>query len=92
MQKMNEYYLQKQHDKHEKERKEAKRRESLQQQRGGGRGRGRARMPSGTYSKDFAKVNYRDKDMNTLANDKKGTTNAYNYQDFGMPDLMAKTT
>jgi len=91
MQKMNEYSLQKQHDRTEKEKKEAKRKQNQQQSKSQGRGHGhshsRARLPSGTYSKEFAKVNYRDNDMNRLANEKKGTTSAYNYQDMGMEAL-----
>jgi len=40
--------------------------------RGGGRG-------GGAYSKEFAKLKYRDPDMKQLAEQRKGTTSSYDY-------------
>lgn len=72
MQKMNEYFIQRENQRHD----------SLQQ--GNKTSLTKSKTKKGPYSKDFTKVNYRDDDMRRLATTGQGTTSAYNYQDFEM--------
>ena len=66
MQKMNEYHAMKQKMEIERIEKDQKRSHG----RKGGKG---------SFSEEFQKVSYADRDMNLLATENRGTTNAYSY-------------
>lgn len=88
---MNEYHLQS-----EKQRSEAQQQRSKgllgQNSRSGRTSSSTTGGKKGPYSKDFAKVHYRDADMQKIATTGTGTTSAYNYQDWGkeFDDLRLK--
>ena len=70
MQKMNEYSIQKENQDHEKQ----------QQKRGIKNQLSKVSSGKGSYSSEYAKLNYKDPDMQRLVQEGKGTTSSYSYQ------------
>ena len=69
MQKMNEFYIQKQNQDHDDRKNKNKMKSQMNKLSSG----------KGSYSSEFAKINYRDPDLKKLAEEGKGTTSSYDY-------------